>query len=165
MIFVHVVAYNNNWLIMGASHTGPPPKGPQFSRKWVLGGAVGAGKLKLWYCTKSINVNAIFSVQRVYVLQLGARKRCVFSFLLYLQSLHWKLFFRDLEFFSWNLTENIRCLKVGWIKCQIVFVWVVHTSAVQQFYFDFLYFSRYVFSYEVKGWKYDKLQERYIIWG
>ena len=150
MIFVHVVAYNNNWLIMGASHTGPPPKGPQFSRKLVLGGAVGAGKLKLWYCTKSINVNAIFSVQRVYVLQLGARKRCVF-FCLYLQSLHWKLFFFViLNFFFVKSHGNIRCSEVGWIKCQIFFVGVVHTSAVQQFYFDFLYFSWYVFSYEVK---------------
>lgn len=124
-------------------------EGAQFSRKWVLGGAVGAGKLKLWYCTKSINVNAIFSVQRVYVLQLGARKRCVFFVCIYKVCIE-NFFFRDLEFFFVKSHGNIRCSEVGWIKCQIFFVGVVHTSAVQQFYFDFLYFSRYVFSYEVK---------------
>ena len=151
MIFVHVVAYNNNWLIMGASHTGPPPKGPQFSRKLVLGGAVGAGKLKLWYCTKSINVNAIFSVQRVYVLQLGARKRCVF-FCLYLQSLHWKLFFS----WSWILFfvkshGNIRCSEVGWIKWQIFLLgWYIQVLYNNFTLIFFTLVDWYVFSYEVK---------------
>ena len=124
-------------------------EGAQFSRKWVLGGAFGAEKLKLWYCTKSINVNAIFSVQRVYVLQLGARKRCVFCCIYkvcienFFFSWSWIFFFRE-------ISRKYPLLR-SWVnKVSDLFVGVVHTCAVQQFYFDFLYFSRYVFSYEVK---------------